>query len=122
MSVVLRAPHLFIPALVTALIRRPRLIAYALETLSYGVKTSGDVHAELIVIAVDPEVRSRGIGRRMLRGLQEELAARGIRRYKVTVHASMADAVRFYEQNGFTLESTFRLYGVAWDLYARAVD
>ena len=122
MSVVLRAPHLFAAALLKVLVARPCLVLHALETVTYGAKTRSDVHAELIVIAVDPAVRSRGIGRRMLETLHRELADRAVRRYKVTVHASMADANRFYVENGFALETTFELYGVAWNLYVRAVD
>lgn len=122
MSVILRSPWRFLPTVLWAIVRRPGLIGRVLETLSYAHKTQTDEHAELIAIVVDPAVRSRGVGRRMLRMLHEELAARGVRRYKVTVHRSMIDANRFYAQNGFSLRRTFDLYGVPWNLYVRDVD
>jgi len=49
--------------------------------------------------------------------LRNELRARGIDAYKVTVHEEMSDANRFYAENGLRLAGGFRLYGVRWNVY-----
>ncbi len=118
LSVVLRSPHRFVWSVLAAIVRRPQTVARLVETLSYGPKTAG-VPAELIAIAVQPGLRSLGIGARLLAALDAEVFSRGVRAYKVTVHRDMTDADRFYRRNGFHLATTFRLYGLGWNLYVR---
>lgn len=118
-SFVLRHPLRFGPSVARALLRRPWLLRKVLETLAYPRREGASVPAELVVIAVDADRRSSGIGRELLAGLHRELAARGVDAYKVTVHAAMRDSNRFYLTNGFTLDRTFELYGVPWNLYLR---
>lgn len=113
------APHRFVPHVLWAVLRRPRIVLTLLETVRYGGKTGSSIVAELLVIAVDAAMRSRGIGRRLVATLDEEMRARGIGAYKVTVHHAMTDAVRFYETSGFVAGPGFRLYGLDWDLFVR---
>ncbi len=44
----------------------------------------------------------RGIGTRLIERMHEELAARGVGQFTVSVIASNSDAVRFYERLGLT--------------------
>jgi len=122
LSVVARAPIAFAASIIPALVRRPWSVGRLVETALYGRRERSRVAAELLVIAVDAEVRSIGIGRRLLTELRRELAARGISTYRVTVHEAMADANRFYAANGLRLSTTFRLYGVRSNLYVDEFD
>ena len=117
LSAVARSPLEVASVIVPALVRHPRLLTKLVQTLGYASRQSITVPAELLVIAVVPERRSSGIGRRLLAELRTELRARGIDAYKVTVHEEMAGANRFYAENGLRLAGGFRLYGVHWNLY-----
>ena len=121
MSVVWRRPHLFVPVVAPILCQHPRLVLKILETLFYSRRENSDVCAELVVIAVRPELRSQGVGRKLVERLDSEFCKRGVSRYKVTVHSEMDDSNRFYGQNGFHLEGDFRMYGVPWNLYLRDI-
>lgn len=115
------APHRFAAVLVPAVLRRPSLIVRFVETIAYGLRSADAERAELLVIAIEEGWRGKGIGRRMVEGLEAELRSRGIARYGVTVYRDMEAANRFYLRNGFTLTRSFRLYGVSWNRYERAL-
>ncbi len=119
MSTVARRPLRFLRLMLPTLAKRPALLVKLSQTLLYARKEGVDVAAELVVIAVDAERRSRGIGKQLLDALEMELGSRGITRYKVTVHEAMTDSNRFYMQNGMHLRSTFEMYGVPWNVYVR---
>ncbi|MBU6422440.1 MAG: GNAT family N-acetyltransferase [Chloroflexota bacterium] len=116
-TVVMHRPAQLITAAAAALLRDPRLTWSAIETALYERRARLPTRAELLVIAVAPEQRSKGIGTRLLDVLRGELARRGIVEYAVTVHRSMEDANRFYLKNGLRLDRRFRLYGVEWNAY-----
>lgn len=87
------------------------------ESLLYTSRESaGDVTAELVVTGVRRDVRSGGLGGRMVRALAAELRGRGVSRYRVTVKEKNAAALRFYARHGFTRLSRFRLYGEHWQV------
>lgn len=117
LSAVVRSPFQVASIILPALLRSPRLLTKLVETLRYGGRLHVPIPAELLVIAVVPERRSSGIGRQLLTTLRAELRARGIDAYKVTVHEQMAEANRFYADNGLAMVGGFRLYGVRWNLY-----
>lgn len=117
LSAVVRSPFQVGSIIVPALLRSPRLLTKLIETLRYGGRLRVPIRSELLVIAVVPGRRSAGIGRQLLTTLRAELRTRGIDAYKVTVHEQMADANRFYADNGLAMVDGFRLYGVRWNLY-----
>ena len=60
-------------------------------------------------MAVDPEQRSHGVGRAILRQLERHATESGIQEIKLN---SRQDAVPFYEKNGYqVLRSTHTLFG-----------
>ena len=122
MSVVARRPLRFAPIMVARFLRRPDTLPKLLQTLLYSKREGSDVAAELVVIAVSAQLRSAGIGKRMLCALDGEFLVRGIDTYKVTVHEEMAASNRFYVQNGMTLDRTFEMYGVTWNLYVQRIE
>ena len=117
LSAVLGSPFEVASIILPALVRSPRRLTKLIQTLRYGSRRRVPIPAELLVIAVVPERRSTGVGRRLLTELRAEFRARGIDAYKVTVHEQMADANHFYSENGLHMAGQFRLYGVPWNLY-----
>lgn len=117
MSAVTSRPLRFLPIIVPQLLRRPRLILKTIQTLFYSSREGTDVEAELVVIAVSEGERSRGVGTALVRVLEDSFRARGIGRYKVTVHTEMSRSNNFYLRRGMTVHNTFELYGVSWNLY-----
>lgn len=77
-----------------------RAVGYALVTVEEGSPTWSDPEdwAEIDSLALLPEVRGHGIGERMLERLQAEVGDRELRLFAV---AGNADALRFYERQGF---------------------
>jgi [ribosomal protein S18]-alanine N-acetyltransferase len=66
--------------------------------------------AEILNLAVAPEARRRGLARRMLDDVLEELAARGVREVYLEVRQSNAPARRLYEARGFRVAGMRRAY------------
>lgn len=81
-----------------------RPVGYAVVATRSAEETwaTTDRVAELQTLAVLPEQRGRGIGTRLVERMHEELAARGVGQFTVSVIASNADAMRFYERLGLT--------------------
>jgi ribosomal protein S18 acetylase RimI-like enzyme len=63
---------------------------------------TGDRVAELDTLAVLPGHRGQGIGSALVDRVQDELRRLGVGHIAVSVIASNADAVRFYERLGLT--------------------
>ena len=62
---------------------------------------AGYVGAQLVPLAVVPELRRRGTAQALLQALQERLAARGIGSLTLEVRASNLPAQRLYTAAGF---------------------
>jgi ribosomal protein S18 acetylase RimI-like enzyme len=108
--------------LLPALVRRPTLLRNIIETFTYPEQEGKvPVAAELVVIAVDATMRSKGQGAALCDALDADFRRRAILRYKVTVNQSNDGANRFYQRQGFQLADSFRLYGRGWNLYTRTL-
>jgi ribosomal protein S18 acetylase RimI-like enzyme len=79
-------------------------VGYAMVELRGPEETwaTGDRVAELETLAVLPEHRGQGIGSALVERMHEELRRLGVDHFVVSVIASNADAVRFYERLGLT--------------------
>jgi ribosomal protein S18 acetylase RimI-like enzyme len=79
-------------------------VGYALVRMRGPSETwaSDELIAELETLAVLPAQRSRGIGTALVEEVNRELERSGIRQLSVTVIASNANAIRFYERLGLT--------------------
>ncbi len=107
---------------VLALIRKPFLIKNFLQTFFYGKKESGvSEKAELVVIAVETDNRSSGLGKKFVSALNDWFKGKGIHRYKLTVNSSNKNANGFYRHLGFVYEYSFQLYSKGWNLYTKEV-
>ena len=117
LSILLKQFYIFFPILALKIIVQPHKIKNVLETLFYSKKERVEEKAELIVIAVEPEVRSTGVGKKLVEMLSEEFKRQGISSYKVTVHQEMERSNNFYLKSGFYLIDSFKMYNVIWNLY-----
>jgi GNAT superfamily N-acetyltransferase len=67
--------------------------------------------AQVMGLVVDDSVRSRGIGRELLRSAEVWAAARGCRRMLVGTRVTRERAHRFYEREGYAVEKTSYFFG-----------
>jgi ribosomal protein S18 acetylase RimI-like enzyme len=118
-QVVLRAAPELGRAALPALLKRPGLLLKVAETFLYPAREA-EVRdkTELLVIAVEAEARSRGLGAALVQALNSAFRQHRARSYKVTVLQSNAGANRFYQRLGFQLCGQFRLYGKGWNIYS----
>jgi len=120
-SIIFKRFWIFGKLIIPVVLRNPVIIKKLITTIFYpqkeGVKTKG----ELLVIVVEPDSRSRGIGSMLLKKLDEEFRKHGICEYKVTVHKEMMKSNHFYLKNGMKLLRTFNLYDTAWNIYSRNI-
>jgi ribosomal protein S18 acetylase RimI-like enzyme len=77
------------------------------ETLRYPFEAGADLpEAEVLSIAVSPEVHGRGIGAKLIAAALAEFRRRGATRVKVAVWAGNTVAIKFYQHCGFQLALT----------------
>ena len=81
-----------------------RAVGYAVVSTRSAEETraTGDRVAELQTLAVLADHRGRRVGTALVERMHVELASRGMGHFTVSVIASNADAVRFYERLGLT--------------------
>ena len=84
----------------------------------FGIMELGPDDAELILFAIDPRLRRRGVGRRLLDFLESEAENAGIDSIWLHVRTRNTGAVAFYEQAGYRLRENVRgHYGGREDAY-----
>jgi ribosomal-protein-alanine N-acetyltransferase len=77
------------------------LVAMGVELAGYVVAWFIEDEAHLANLAVAPEFRRRGLGRRLVRAVLEEAARRGTRWIRLEVRESNAAARALYQALGF---------------------
>lgn len=85
------------------------LVARAGSVAGFGIMKFGDERAHLVLLAVHPAFRRRGVARRIIQWLVESAAVAGVASLHVELRARNADAHAFYRAIGF--EETLRLPG-----------
>jgi [ribosomal protein S18]-alanine N-acetyltransferase len=68
-----------------------------------AVKTEG-MGSRLLLIAVDPEHRGLGLGRKLMRRLNAALTLQNVRSLGLEVRADNRSAIEFYLRHGFTVD------------------
>ncbi len=94
-----------------AIVAAPRLVRHApsvVETWRYGGGGHGGSRdeadlppAELVAVSVAPRARGQGVGRALVRALDDEFDQRGVGAVKVTVGADNEEATRLYRNAGY---------------------
>jgi ribosomal-protein-alanine N-acetyltransferase len=86
------------------------LVARHGETVAgFGIMKYGDERAHLVLLAVRPDVRRRGIARRLVEWLVASAATAGVATIHVELRAGNAGAYALYRTLGF--EETLRVPG-----------
>jgi GNAT superfamily N-acetyltransferase len=111
----------YIGIMLPKIIMSPRLIIKLFETLFYVDKENTAVNSELVVIVTNANYRSKGIGAGLVNNLDKEFLKRGINQYKVTVHDEMVRSNKFYINLGMKLSTSFKMYGVKFNLYVNSI-
>ena len=108
---------------IPALLRKPMLIANVLETFLYPSKEDAvPVKAELVVIGFESAFRGKGLGKQLVKALNDAFRTQGIQSYKVTVLQSNQGANKFYRTLGFQPVLEFELYRKKWNLYTYTIE
>ncbi len=83
--------------------RRGELIGYAMVSIDEGAATwdVGDRTAEIETLSVLESERGRGVGRALTAATADVASRAGARAVAVGVAHTNADAIRFYEREGF---------------------
>lgn len=66
--------------------------------------------ARVLVLAVEPEYRRRGIGKTLLNAFIQKAVLRGVSKLTLEVRMSNKDAISFYNKNHFKIVSTIPVY------------
>lgn len=85
--------------------RAGRAIGYALvrtERNDGATWEKNGVSADLETLSILPEARGAGVGARLIALVREEVERQGYEDLYITVVARNAEALRFYEREGFT--------------------
>lgn len=121
-KIILKKFYFFLPPIFVGVLRKPSVISKLIETLFYSKKENLDIRAELVVIATQTNIRSKGLGSKLIQYLNTEFLNRNINAYKVTVHNEMAKSNNFYIKNSMILSNQFTLYGHLWNVYTHSLN
>lgn len=122
LSVIFKQIHIFAAMILPKIIRKPSLIWKLYQMIKYNGKSDIGTKAELVVIAVDRDFRSKGIGSKLIDILDKEYQKHNISQYRTTVHRDMADSNKFYLRNGMNLVKTFVMFDVHWNVYIKNIS
>jgi [ribosomal protein S18]-alanine N-acetyltransferase len=76
----------------------------------FGIMHYGEEVAHLALLAVQPEHRGRGLGRRLLEWLEKPALVAGIRRVRLEARADNPGAIAFYQRCGYRTLTTLPGY------------
>jgi len=80
------------------------------QLLGFAVMQFGDETAHLNLFAVDSTIQRRGVGRKLLRWLEQTAITAGTFLVQLELRASNAEALQFYEAQGFREVARVRGY------------
>lgn len=106
--------------LILKILANPFLLKNIVETLFYTGKEVGP-KAELVVIAVLKKWQGKGIGKRLVKSLENYFEKKNVKKYKLTVYADKT-AINFYKKLKYLKLSEFNLYGKGWYIYEKKIS
>jgi ribosomal-protein-alanine N-acetyltransferase len=77
------------------------MACYSQRVVGFAIMRFGDQHAHLNLLAVKPAAQRAGVGRALVRWLEESARVAGITGIHLEVRATNLDARRFYRALGF---------------------
>ena len=89
-----------------------QIFAYVPDGIAKGMITvdyNGD-HAQIGLVAVDPQCQHNGIGTKIMSTLERALYREGVMTIDVATQKANMDACRWYEKNGFEVKSVTPIY------------
>ena len=113
---------------------KPRVLGSVLETLAYPLlhrgreQTATDdrpaptVRSELLSMAVSAQARGKGVGKLLVRAVDQALQAEGVGGYFVVTHAVDERSNGFYRSCGFSPTREYRSHGKPMNEYFKTFD
>jgi ribosomal protein S18 acetylase RimI-like enzyme len=112
-----------------ALMVLPKLLKAAvwkrcLETLRYPfvIGSSTGSRAELLSVAVSDSARGHGIGKELIRAVDQQLGQLGVTEYAVVTYAPDVRSNGFYRAAGFNLAGSFVHHGKPMNRFVRILS
>lgn len=103
-----------------ATLRRPWIVARAIETLAYGSRTDlPGIQAEMLFISLEPHLRRQGLAIRLICQVLNAFQTKQVQRVKVTTEAVNAPVNQLLASMGFGQQFEFPLHGKTMLLHAR---
>lgn len=113
----------YIFLLLPQVIVRPTILGNIIETFFYAKKEGKNIPgAELISIAILKNYHRKGLGTKLILGLEKEFKKNGVMQYKLTVNANNLVANLFYKALKFNKHHDFFLYGKKLNLYTKKIQ
>lgn len=111
-SLVQRRGWRLLVAAMPTLLRRPPLVWRILQSLRQSGGASSKTQGSLLSVAILPGYQGRGWGRNLLNAFEAQARENGAVSITLTTDAEANDPVnRFYQNNGYSLEESFRAPG-----------
>ena len=103
----------------SSFLRRPWHLGRFIE-VALALRRSGELPypADLAYIAVEPEVRGRGIGKRLVQVLLDHVRASGVEGCWVKTRKDLEESNRLYRAAGYRSWREFELKGAHYCIYA----
>lgn len=103
-----------------------KVISQSFETLNYGFRKEKDsipnmCSAELLSVAVDTNVRGKGIGKELVESLEDYFSRNNITHYKVVTFSKDQNANKFYLSCKFKLDRQFTHHGNLLNQYVKEI-
>jgi ribosomal protein S18 acetylase RimI-like enzyme len=111
-SFYLRSAFRSFPRILTAIVKRPRVLSRLLSVFRYAARSNSNPSAELLSIAVCRKYRGTGISGALLREFKLKMTIRNIHKFRVTAADTQMAALKFYRKNGGIALSDFDLGGL----------
>jgi len=111
-KVFLKSPLAFIGSLLRSFFANPKIIIRLWRNLEKKASKDDDKkYSELLSIAVSPENKSKGIGKILLAGFEDEIKKLKGKKIALTTDLSANESViSFYEKNGYSKHFQFITY------------
>ncbi len=94
-------------AVILTLVKNPRFLSEKVSEISekiFGTKYEKRGKCRLYLIAVNQKYKGKGIGKKLINHLENEIRKTGLNIYGLSVRKDNKEAIGFYNQNGYEAE------------------
>jgi len=93
--------------LIWVLIKNPKFLIekiYEIYQWLFGLNYKSNIECRIYLIAVSVEFKGKGVAKKLIAHLEEELMRDGQKEYGLSVRKENKEAINFYNKNGYIIE------------------